>query len=72
MAAINIEIPTRLARTLPASREELEEVIELGLKRFKARRNKRLKNITVETFAALPIKDHKLIEQVIEQAKYGE
>jgi len=72
MAAINIEIPTRLARTLPASREELEEVLELGLKRFKARRNKRLKNITEETFAALPIKDHKLIEQVIEQAKYGE
>lgn len=40
MAAINIEIPTQLARTLPASREELEEVLELGLKRFKARRNK--------------------------------
>ncbi len=72
MAGINIEIPTRLARILPTSREELGEVLELGLKRFKARHNKRLKNITEETFAALPIKDHKLIEQVIEQAKYGE
>jgi len=72
MAGIKIEIPTGLARRLPANREELEEVLKLGLKRFKAGHKKRLKNITEETFAALPIKNHKLIEQVMEQAKYGE
>ena len=72
MAGIKIEISTGLARRLPTSREELEEVLKLGLKRFKAGHKKQVKNITEETFAALPIKNHKVIEQVMEQAKYGE
>ena len=72
MSEIKINISDKLLSQLPSNQEELEEVLKLGLKRINARRKIKTKNIAAETFGALPIKNHNLIEQVCEQAKYGE
>ena len=46
-------------------------VVRLGLEHFTARR-KKAPGVVDSTFAALPMRKHTLIEQVIEQTKYGE
>lgn len=72
MGEIKINISDQLLNELPLDKEKLAEVLKLGLKQFNARRKKKIKNIGDETFGALSIKDHNLIEQVCEQLKYGE
>lgn len=72
MGKIKMDISDDLFNELPLNREELEEVLKLGLKQFNARRKKEMKSIIDDTFGAIPIRNHDLIEQVCEQAKYGE
>ncbi len=71
MGEIRIKVPNNLLRKLPKKHEEIQEVLRLGLRLLGSRR-KPARSIVDETFAALPIKSHKLIEEVIEQTKYGE
>lgn len=72
MAEIKIKISDNLFKKLPKKEKEIEEVLILGLKSLKTIHKKPAKGIVAKSFAALPIKDHNLIKEVIEQTKYGE
>jgi hypothetical protein len=72
MAEITIHVPETLLHQLPKNQKDLEEVMRLGLEHFTARRHKKTSSVVDRTFAALPMRKHTLIEQVIEQTKYGE
>lgn len=72
MGKIKVDISEELFDKLPLDQEELEGVLKLGLKQFNVRRKKKITSIVDETFGALSVKNHDLIEQVREQAKYGE
>jgi len=48
------------------------EVVRLGLEHCAACRRKKAPSVVASPFAALPMKKHTLIEQIIEQTKYGE
>jgi hypothetical protein len=72
MAEITIRVPDTLLRRLPKNQEEVKEVVKLGLKRFAARRHHKARSIVDDTFAALPIRKHARIEELIEQTRYGE
>jgi hypothetical protein len=71
MAEITIHVPDTLLRRLPKDQKDIEEVVRLGLEHFTARR-KKAPAVVDSTFAALPMRKHALIEQIIEQTKYGE
>ena len=71
MAEITIHVSDTLLRRLPKNQKDIEEVARLGLEHFTARR-KKAPGVVDSTFAALPMREHTLIEQVIEQTKYGE
>jgi len=43
-----------------------------GLKRSSVRRRQRTRSVVDDTFAALPIRKHTRIQQLIAQTKYGE
>lgn len=72
MTAIRVKVSNNLLHDLPKRPEETQRITRPGVKRISARRKKHIKGIVDKTFASLPVKDHKLIEQVIEQSKYGE
>jgi hypothetical protein len=72
MRAIKIEVPESLLRKLPKSQADRKEVIKLGLQRFTARRRKKAHNVVDNTFAALAIRKHAKIEQLIDQTKHGD
>jgi hypothetical protein len=72
MKAIKIQVPDTLLRKLPKSQAERKEVVRLGLQRFTGRRRKKAHSIVEDTFAALAIRKHAKIEQLIDQTKYGD
>lgn len=72
MAEIRIKVSSNLLQKLPKKQNDIQKVLRLGLKHLIPRRRKTVKSVVDQTFAAIPIKDHKLIEQVIELSKYGE
>lgn len=72
MRAIKIQVPDNLLRKLPKSQAERKEVVRLGLQRFTARRRKKARSIVDDTFAALAIRKHAKIEQLIDQTKHGD
>jgi len=72
MKELRIRVPDTLLRRLPKKQEEMKEVVRLGLQRFAARRRKKTHSVVDDTFAALAIRKHAQIEQLIEQTKYGE
>jgi hypothetical protein len=72
MKELKIRVPDTLLRQLPKKQEEMKEVVRLGLQRFAARRRKKARSVVDDTFAALAIRKHTQIEQLIEQMKYGE
>ncbi|OGQ77696.1 MAG: hypothetical protein A3F90_09090 [Deltaproteobacteria bacterium RIFCSPLOWO2_12_FULL_60_19] len=72
MKELKIRVPDTLLRRLPKKQEEMKEVVRLGLQRFAARRRKKARSVVDDTFAALAIRNHTRIEQLIEQTKYGE
>ena len=71
MKELKIRVPDTLLRQLPKNQEEMKEVVRLGLQRFAARRRKKASSVVDDTFAALAIRKHTQIEQLIEQTKYG-
>ncbi|MFQ5456182.1 MAG: hypothetical protein ACE5EA_08280 [Nitrospirota bacterium] len=72
MAEIRIKVPDNLFQKLPKRQEEIQEVLRLGLTLINTPPRKPEKSIVDKTFAAIPIKNHKLIEEVIEQTKHEE
>jgi hypothetical protein len=72
MAEIRIKVSDNLFQKLPKKQDDIQKVLRLGLQSLNTRRQKPARSIVDQTFSALPIKDHKLIEDVIEQTKYGE
>jgi hypothetical protein len=72
MRAIKIQVPANLLRKLPKSQADRKEVVRLGLERFTARRRKKVPGIVDDTFAALAIRKHAKIEELIDQTKYGD
>ena len=72
MKAVKIQVPDTLLRKLPKSQAERKEVVRLGLQRFTARSRKKAHSIVDETFAALAIRKHAKIEQLIDQIKLGD
>lgn len=72
MGKIKVDVSDKILKKLPLEQEKLEEVLKLGLKQYKVRYKMKKNNIVRETFGAIPIKDHDLIEKVREQARYGE
>jgi hypothetical protein len=72
MRAIKIKVPENLLRKLPKSQADRKEVVRLGLQRFTARRRKKTHSVVDDTFAALAIRKHAKIEQLIDQIKYGD
>ena len=72
MAEIRTKVSNNPFPKLPKRQRETREVLQRGLKPIHPLRKKPLRSVVDETFAAIPIKDHKLIAQVIEQLKYGE
>ncbi|ODS30963.1 MAG: hypothetical protein SCARUB_03925 [Candidatus Scalindua rubra] len=72
MVKIKVDVSNKLLNELPLDQEKLEEVLKLGLKQFNILHKRKIKSVVDETFGALPIKNHKLVERVCEQAKYGE
>jgi hypothetical protein len=72
MTEIKIRVPDALLRQLPKNQEEIAEVVRLGLQRFTARRRKKAHSVVDDTFAALAMRKHTQIEQLIEQIKYGD
>lgn len=72
MRAIKIHVPDNLLRKLPKSQADRKEVVRLGLQRFTARRRKKARSVVDDTFAALAIRKHAKIEQLIDQTKYGD
>ena len=72
MRAIKIQVPDKLLRKLPKSQAERKEVVRLGLQRFASRRRKKAHSIVDDTFAALTIRKHAKIEQLIDQTKHGD
>ncbi len=71
MRELRIRVPDTLLRQLPKKQEEMKEVVRLGLQRFAARRRKKAHSVVDDTFAALAVRKHAQIEQLIEQTKYG-
>ena len=72
MAEITIHVPDTLLHRLPKNQQDIEEVVRLGLEHFTTRRRKQAPGVVDSTYAALPMRKHTLIEQLIEQTKYGE
>lgn len=72
MTATRVKALNNLLHDIPKRPEETQRVPRPGVKRISTRRKKSIQGIVDRTFASLPVKDHKLIEQVIEQSKYGE
>ncbi len=72
MKELKIRVPDTLLRQLPKKQEEMKEVVRLGLQRFAARRRKKAHSVVDDTFAAIAIRKHAQIEQLIEQTKYGD
>jgi hypothetical protein len=72
MKELKIRVPDTLLRQLPKKQEEIKEVVRLGLQRFTARRRRKAHSVVDDTFAALAIRKHSQIEQLIEQTKYGD
>ena len=72
MKELKIRVPDILLRRLPKKQEEIREVVRLGLKHFAARRRRKAHSVVDDTFAALAIRKHSQIEQLIEQTKYGD
>jgi hypothetical protein len=72
MRAIKIQVPENLLRKLPKSQAERKEVVRLGLQRFTARRRKKAPSAVDDTFAALAVRKHAKIQQLIDQTKYGD
>jgi hypothetical protein len=72
MRAIKIHVPKTLLRKLPKSQAERKEVVKLGLQRFTSSRRKKAHSVVDDTFAALAVRKHAQIEQLIEQTKYGD
>ena len=72
MAEITIHVSDALLRRLPKNQKDIEDMVRLGLEHFTARRRTKAPGVVESTFAALPMRKHTLIEQVIEQTKYGE
>jgi hypothetical protein len=72
VAEITIHVPDTLLHRLPKNQKDIEEVVQLGLEHFTARHRRKPPGVVDGTFAALPMKKHTLIEQIIEQTKYGE
>jgi hypothetical protein len=72
MKAIKTHVPDTLRRKLPKSQAKRKEVVRLGLQRFTSRRPKKAHSVVDDTFAALAVRKHAQIEQLIEQTKYGD
>jgi hypothetical protein len=72
MKAIKMHVPDTLLRKLPKSQAERKEVVRLGLQRFTSRRRKKAHSVVDDTFAALAVRKHAQIEQLIKQTKYGD
>ena len=72
MRAIKIQVPENLLRKLPKSQAERKEVVRLGLQRFIARPRKKPSSAVDDTFAALAVRKHAKIQQLIDQTKYGD
>ena len=72
MKAIKTHVPDTLRRKLPKSQAERKEVMRLGLQGFAARRRKKARSVVDDTFAALAIRKHAKIEQLIDQTKHGD
>ncbi len=72
MAETKMRIPDTVLFRLPKGQKEVKEATRPGLKHFPARRHQKTRSVVDDTFAALPIKKHAQVEQIIEQTKYGE
>ena len=72
MKELKIRVPDTLLRQLPKKQEEIKEVVRLGLQHFAVLRRKKAHTVVDDTFAALAIRKHTQIEQLIEQTKYGD
>jgi hypothetical protein len=70
MKAIKMRARDNLSRRLPKSEAERKEIVRVGLQR--ARGRKKSRSVVNETYAALAIRKHAKIEQLIEQIKYGD
>lgn len=57
---------------LPKNQEKVKDVTKLGPERFPVRRRQKARSVVDDTFAAIPIRKHAQIKQIIEQTKYGE
>lgn len=71
MAEIRIKVSDNLFQKLPKKQDDIQKVLRLGLQSLNKRRRKSARSVVDQTFSAIPIKDHKLIEAVIEQTTYG-
>ena len=72
MTEIKVRVPDTLLRQLPKNQEDIEEIVRLGLQRFTTRRRKKTRSVVDDTFAALAIRKHAQIEELIEQTEYGD
>jgi hypothetical protein len=72
MKELKIRVSDTILRKLPKNQEEIKEVVRLGLQRFTARRRKKAHSVVDDTFAALAVRKHAKIEQLIDQTKYGD
>ena len=72
MRAIKFHMPDNLLRKPPKSQSDRKEVMRLGLQGFAARRRKKARSVVDDTFAALAIRKHAKIEQLIDQTKHGD
>jgi hypothetical protein len=70
MRAIKIHMSGALLRKLPKTQAERKEVVRLGLQGFAARRRKKARSVVDDTFAALAIRKHAKIEQLIDQTRH--
>ena len=72
MAETKMRISDTVHFRLPKGQKEIKEVTRPSPKHFPAHRHQKTRSVVDDTFAALPIKKHAQIEQLIEQTKYGE
>ncbi len=72
MKAIKIQAQDTSKRKLPKNQVEKKQTVRRGLQRSSPGRHKMARSVVDETFAAIAIKKHAKIEQLIDQTKYGD
>lgn len=72
MRAVKNHIPDKLSRKLPKKPAKKSEVASVDLEGLASRRRNKARSVVDDTFAALPLKKHAKIEQLIDQTKHGD